>query len=248
VDGHERAAARSADMAAGVERNRLPLFGRTYQELVALVVKSMSSRIQLRMHAWGDYAQRQAIDAVKAAVRATRWTDHRTRVEHMLNSGYPAIPLEEIRESGIVPVPQASFLVNDDPDAELTKYPFRSAIDEGVVFANSSDCTGSQPTLVSPWVGIAAMLNRKNRNGEPINPEQAVSLTEALITYTRGSAYAAFEEGVKGSIEVGKLADLAVVDTDPYTVDIDEIAGTTTYMTIVGGRIAYARAVLPAAI
>lgn len=247
VDGHERAAARSADMAAGVDRHRLPLFGRTYEELVALVIKGMSSRIQLRMHAWGDYAQRQAIDAVKAAARATNRNDHRTRIEHMLNSGYPSIPLEEIRDSGIVPVPQASFLVNDDPEPSLTKYPFRAAIDAGVVFANSSDCTGSQPTLVSPWVGIAAMLNRKNRNGQTIDADQAVSLDDALITYTRGSAYAAFEEDTKGSLEVGKLADLAVVDADPYNLDVDEIAGIKTYMTIVGGQIAHVRAVLPAA-
>jgi predicted amidohydrolase YtcJ len=241
VDGHERAAARSEEMAADTSRQRLPLLGRTYEELVALVVQAMRSGIQLRMHAWGDYAQRQALDAVKVAARASGRSDHRTRLEHMLNAGYPDIGLEEVRDAGIVPVPQASFLLNDEPDAAKSKYVFRDAIDAGLVFANSSDCTGSQPTLVSPWVGIAAMLDRTNRNGEVIDSSQRVTLDEALRSYTGGSAYAASEEDQKGSLEPNKLADLVVVDANPYDLEPSDIARISTVTTIIGGEIAYQR-------
>ncbi|MBU2668075.1 amidohydrolase [Actinoplanes bogorensis] len=239
VDGHERGAARSEEMAADVTRHRQPLFGRTYEQLVATVIRAMRSRIQLRMHAWGDYAQRQAIDAVRVAARATGRDDHRTRVEHMLNAGYSSIGVDEVRDAGIVPVPQASFLINDDPSDSVEKYPFRRAIDAGLTFANSSDCTGSQPTLVSPWVGIAAMLDRTNRNGKVIDAGQRVTLDEALRSYTHGSAWAAFEEGDKGSLEPGKLADFAVVEADPYDLDPAGIARLRTTMTVIGGEIRY---------
>lgn len=243
VDGHENGAAQRTRMSDDTPRENQPLLGRTFEELVMTIVDALKAGIQLRMHAWGDFAQRQVVDAMRAAVRSTGATDHRMRVEHMLNAGYAAVPLAEIRDAGLVPVPQAAFMYNDEPSAsaDVTKYPFRAAIDAGLSFANSSDCTGSQPTLVSPWVGIGAMLTRTNRNGVVLDDDQQVTLTEALRSYTVGSAHAGFEERDKGTIEVGKLADLVVVAADPYTVAPEELARMRTDMTIVGGEVRYRR-------
>jgi predicted amidohydrolase YtcJ len=241
VDGHENGAAHCSRMTDETPREDQPLLGRTFEELVMTIVEALKANLQLRMHAWGDFAQRQVVDAMRSAVRSTGMTDHRMRVEHMLNTGYPSVPLAEIRDVGLVPVPQAAFMFNDDPAQGVTKYPFRDAVDEGLVFANSSDCTGSQPTLVSPWVGIGAMLTRVNRNGVPMDPDQGVSLTDALRSYTRGSAYAGFEEKDKGSLEPGKLADMVVLAVDPYVIAPEELAGMRTDMTIVGGEIRYRR-------
>lgn len=241
VDGHENGIATEHRMDTSTPRSKRPLLGKTYEQLVMTITDAMRSNIQLRMHAWGDYAQREVIDATNAALRSVGPLDHRTRVEHMLNNGYPSIPLEEVRDSGLVPVPQASFMFNDNPDSKVKKYPFREAIDKELVFANSSDCTGSQPTLVNPWAGIAAMLARTNRDGVPMAPEQRVTLTEALRSYTGGSAFAGFEEHEKGSIEVGKLADFVILAQDPYSVPVQDLAEMTTDATIIGGEIKYLR-------
>lgn len=241
VDGHENGAAQSLRMSDDTPREDQPLLGRTFEELVITIVNAMKAGIQLRMHAWGDFAQRQVVDAMRAAVRSTGAMDHRTRVEHMLNTAYAGVPLGEIRDVGLVPVPQAAFMYNDDPDPAVVKYPFRSALDADVMFANSSDCTGSQPTLVSPWVGVAAMLTRTNRDGVVLDASESVTLTEALRSYTVGSAYAGFEENVKGTIEVGKLADVAVLAADPYSVAPEELASLRTDMTIIGGEVRYRR-------
>ncbi|MFF5988475.1 amidohydrolase [Prauserella flavalba] len=236
VDGHERAAATNDAMHGGRDQSRYALLPRTYEQLVREVTVAMAGGVQIWLHAWGDYAQQLAIEAVEEASRATGITDHRTRIEHMLNAGYTSIDLDRVRAAGIVPVPQASFLKGDQPTDGLPKYVFRDAIDHGLRPAGSSDCTGSQPTLVNPWVGIEAMVARTNKSGITVDAGQAIGLTDALRVYTGNSAYAGFEEHVKGSIEPGKLADLAVVETDPYTVPADELASIKTAMTIIGGN------------
>jgi predicted amidohydrolase YtcJ len=74
-----------------------------------------------------------------------------------------------------------------------------------------------------------------------MDSDQGVSLTDALRSYTRGSAYAGFEEKDKGSLELGKLADMVVLADDPYEIAPEELAGMRTDMTIVGGEIRYRR-------
>jgi predicted amidohydrolase YtcJ len=79
-------------------------------------------------------------------------------------------------------------------------------------------------------------------NGEPFHPEQSMTRTEALRSYTIDNAYAAFEEHLKGSITPGKLADITILSKDITTIPLDEIPTAKVDYTIVGGKIAYSRA------
>ena len=83
------------------------------------------------------------------------------------------------------------------------------------------------------------MVNQRTASGEPFVPEEAISASEAIAAYTGGSAYAAFEERVKGTISPGKLADFVVLGQDPLTIDKDGIGQISVDATIVGGNVAH---------
>lgn len=116
----------------------------------------------------------------------------------------------------------------------------REWLDEGVHLALGSDA----PTTpwYTPQITLFGALARVTLSNERFYPEQALTIQEALRAHTMGSAYAAHEEEIKGSIEVGKLADLAVWADDPYTVPNREIWQIPTDLTMVGGKIVYQRA------
>jgi hypothetical protein len=90
-------------------------------------------------------------------------------------------------------------------------------------------------------VGIYAAVTRKTEGGQLLLPKQAVSVEEALRLHTLAGAYASFEERLKGSIEVGKLADLVVLSADPTRVAPEEIKEIRVEKTIVGGKVVWER-------
>ena len=112
----------------------------------------------------------------------------------------------------------------------------RSFLDMDIPVGGSSDHTCAP---WSPLAGIQSCVTRKSYTGEVLGPEQRVSLEEAIWIYTMGSAYTSFEENIKGSIEVGKLADLVLLDKDPTKVDPDTIKDIPIMATIVGGEFVY---------
>jgi predicted amidohydrolase YtcJ len=109
-------------------------------------------------------------------------------------------------------------------------YPLKTLIKEGIRVIGGSDCP-MEP--LSPLLGIQAAVARK------FFPEERIAIDEALRIYTIDAAYASFEEGIKGSIEEGKLADLTVISCNPMTVQPSEIEDIKVEMTIVGGRVVY---------
>jgi predicted amidohydrolase YtcJ len=92
---------------------------------------------------------------------------------------------------------------------------------------------------VAPWVSIAGMAVGRMNNGEVFNPHHLLTRREALATYTTNPAVAAFEEDLRGSLVTGKLADITVVDRDPLTTPDEDLAGTRTLMTVVGGEVVF---------
>jgi predicted amidohydrolase YtcJ len=105
-----------------------------------------------------------------------------------------------------------------------------------MVLPGSSD----RPVVTgAPLLGIHDMVNRRTAAGAPFNPGEAITAGEALRAYTWGSAYASRAEHVKGSVEVGKLADLAVLSEDPTAVSPGRIAGLEVIATIVDGEVRY---------
>jgi hypothetical protein len=83
------------------------------------------------------------------------------------------------------------------------------------------------------------MVLQENRNGVVVSPDESVTIDDALAAFTRDAAYATFREHELGSLEPGKLADLAVVDTDPLTADPRELDRIGTLATVVGGEVVY---------
>jgi hypothetical protein len=91
----------------------------------------------------------------------------------------------------------------------------------------------------NPFVGLYALVTRKNNRGQEIAPHEAISREEALWTYTAAGTWLTREEDLKGTLEPGKLADLAVLDRDYFTVPDEEIKEIRVEMTVLGGRLIY---------
>jgi predicted amidohydrolase YtcJ len=97
---------------------------------------------------------------------------------------------------------------------------------------------------MEPLLGIYGAVTRQTLDGKHPGgwvPDQKISVQEAVRAYTWGSAYASFEEGIKGTIEVGKFADLAVLSADIFGISPAEIQGVRVVMTVFGGRVIYQR-------
>ena len=207
-------------------------------KLHSLIIKAHRSGWQVATHAIGDRAVSSVLDAYAEAQRLLPRTDPRHRIEHC--GMCRADDVARIAELGVIPVPQGRF-INEIGDGMLRAvggrapdcYRQRSFLDAGVVLPGSSD----RPVVQgAPLLGISDMVNQRTDSGQPFNPHEAVSPDEALRSFTLHSAYAAFDEGDKGSIEVGKLADMTVLSQDITAVDPAGIAETTVEATMVGGR------------
>jgi predicted amidohydrolase YtcJ len=128
------------------------------------------------------------------------------------------------------------------PEKAAYQWPVRVMLDNGIRVANSSDA----PVVYPDWKqGVqSAVLRESKATGQVSGPDQRVSVVEAIATYTINGAWLDHMEKLKGSIEVGKLADLCVLDQDILTVDPHRIKDTRTLMTVVGGKVVYDAGVL----
>jgi predicted amidohydrolase YtcJ len=155
--------------------------------------------------------------------------------------------IQRYAELGIIPAMQPQHAVSDMPwtedriGSERVKgaYAFRSFLDEGVIIPCGSDFPVEVP---NPLIGIHNAVTRQDENGYPKGgwlPEQKMTIEEAIKGYTIWAAYAAFQEDILGSIEVGKYADFTILDNDILTIDPMEILNTKPIYTIVGGEIKY---------
>jgi hypothetical protein len=193
-------------------------------------------------HAIGDRAIDLALDAFAAAAASYPRQDPRHRIEHFA----AARPDQVARAAalGVIPVGQGRFatelgdgmLASVGPARHPWLYRQRSLLDAGIVLPGSSD----RPVVTGPpLLGIHDMVNRRTASGAPFNAAEAVTAEEALRAYTWGSAYASKAERVKGSVEVGKLADFTVLSEDPVAVSPGRIAGLAVIATIVDGQLRY---------
>ncbi|MDH5200998.1 MAG: amidohydrolase, partial [Candidatus Bathyarchaeota archaeon] len=218
------------------------------EELDEKVLASHKAGFQVGVHAIGDRAISAVLDSYEKALKELPKSDHRLRIEHC-GICTPAI-VERIRGMGVVPVPQPIFLYGEGESyraglgEERVKwaYPLRSFLENGIVTPMSSDCPATSGTeLISPLLGIYVAVTRRTDSGRELGPEQRIGVEDALRCYTLNSAYATFEDDVKGSIETGKLADFAVLSEDPTRMAKEKIKDIYVEMTVVGGRVAYTR-------
>ena len=214
-------------------------------ETLKKVTKEGSNyNFQICTHAIGDMANREVLNIYEENL--TPNNNKRFRIEHSQHINLDDI--SRFSELGVIASIQGIHLSSDRPWAinRLGKerivdsaYPWRKLIESGAVLVNGTDAP-VEP--INPIESFYASVTRKTLEGQPdtgYEPEEKMTRIEALESYTINGAYAAFEENIKGSIEVGKLADFTVLDQDILTIQEDKILDTKILMTIIGGQIKY---------
>lgn len=208
-------------------------------ELLARFREADAAGWRLAVHAIGDAAIEQVLRAFEAVGR--RRPGH--RIEHF---GLPdAGHLARAARLGVIAVPQTVFIhaLGGNfrrylPDTLLARaYPVRAMLDAGLTVALSSDAPVVEND--SPLAGVQAAILRRDAEGHAIAADQAITLGEALIGYTRGGAAATGEEGTRGSLAAGMQADLAVLSGNPWETPPETLDTLRVIQTWVGGRLAY---------
>lgn len=212
------------------------------EELERQVLQAHEAGYQVAIHAVEESTVEAAASAIENALRQVPKKNHRHRIEHC--SVCPPPLLEKLRHLKAIVVTNPAFIYYSGErylktvPQEQQKWLYRigSFRKKGLRPAAGSD---SPVVPINPLVGIYAAVTRKAESGQEVLPQERISPLEALKMYTQAAAYASFEEAVKGSIAVGKLADLALLSADPTRVPNEEIKDIQVLMTIVGGRIVW---------
>jgi predicted amidohydrolase YtcJ len=201
--------------------------------------------LQVMIHAIGDKANDSILTIYETVAKEHGERDRRFRIEHAQH--LRAQDIARFGRGRVVASMQPYHCIDDGrwaekrigPERAKTTYAFRSLLDSGAVLAFGSDWTVAP---LDPVLGIYAAVTRRTLDGKHPGgwvPEQKITVEEAVRAYTFGSAYAEFQENVKGSITPGKLADLVVLSRDIFKIDPVEIENVRVRMTITGGRVVY---------
>lgn len=210
--------------------------------------KALVSGFQVCSHAIGDRANQEVINQYEKAFseNSGQATDHRFRIEHAQHLHPDDIP--RFAKLGIIPAMQAIHMSSDRPWAidRLGEkriidgaYVWQKLLQSGAKVINGTDVP-VEP--INPIASFYASVSRKTLKGDPdggFEPDQKMTRDQALVSYTLDAAFGAFEEKIKGSIEVGKLADFTVFSKDIMAVPESEILSTEIGMTILGGQVVY---------
>jgi len=201
--------------------------------------------LQVAVHAIGDRANRIILDQFAEAVRRNGERDRRFRIEHAQH-----LRPEEIKRFAsqkVIASMQPYHAIDDGrwaenrigPERAKGTYAFRSLLDAGAVLAFGSDWYVAP---MEPLMGIYAAVTRRTLDGRRPDgwvPEQKITVAEAVRAFTLGSAYASFDEKIKGSIEPGKLADMVVLSDDIFSIDPATINKVKVVITVFDGRVVY---------
>jgi predicted amidohydrolase YtcJ len=215
------------------------------EELGRMIRSADSAGLHLMVHAIGDKAIHTLLNLFESTVKENGDRDRRFRIEHAQHIHPDDIP--RFARLGIIASMQPYHAIDDGrwaekvigPERAKTTYAFKSLIDSGARVAFGSDWFVAPP---HPMEGIYAAVTRRTLDGKNPDgwiPEQKLSVEEALRAYTIEAAYASFEENKKGSLSVGKLADLVVLEKDITTIAPEQIQTTQVLLTMVGGRVVY---------
>lgn len=222
----------------------------TEEELVPILHQALRQGIQIETHVIGDRAVRTLLDWYEeayAAVPRSQWAsqDLRWRMEHA--QIIPPSDQQRFVELGVMPSMQPSHGIGDlnfapdrlGPDRLAYAYPWQALVDRGLMILAGSD---APVEAGDPRIEFYAAVARKRLDGTSgpgWHPELAVSRETALKMLTIWPAHGAFQEHLRGSIEVGKYADFTVFDSDLMTIAEPDILTSENVMTIVGGRITF---------
>lgn len=215
------------------------------QEFNQIVKILQDTGLQISIHVVGDEGMDICLDAFEKATGSSSTAKLRHRLEH---ANFPSRRnMDRMQKMGIVASVQPSWihLYGDGyrtmmgEEAANRSIPIKSFLQRSIPVAFSSDVPATM--VFEPFWGFIGAVTRKTRSGKSLVPSEAITMKEALRAYTYAAAFAAFEEKVKGSIEEGKLADLAVWEQNLYKVrsEPEAIKALKVLMTILDGKIVY---------
>jgi predicted amidohydrolase YtcJ len=213
----------------------------TEEEIFQSVENAHRNDFQVAIHANGDVTIKMVLDAYERAQTLWPRADTRHRIEHcsLVN---PEL-LSRIRDLGVIPAPFYTYVhyhgnkwVDYGEERMRWMFAHKSFLDYGIPVAPASDYT---PGPYEPLMAIQSMVTRKDFDGRIWGPNQRISIEDALKICTINGAYASFEEGIKGSITTGKLADFVILADAPQDVDPDQIKHIEIVRTVVGGKTMY---------
>ena len=220
------------------------------EELRPMLVEALRKGIQVETHAIGDKANRFILDEYETALKAVpaserKVADPRWRVEHAQIVNPADIP--RFAKLGIIPSMQPSHAIGDlffapsrlGIERLAGAYAWESFIKSGVVVPGGSDAPVERGEPMIEFYAAVARKDQKGFSGEGWHPEEAVTREQALKMFTIWPAYAAFEEQLRGTIEVGKLADFTILSADIMTIPAPQILKTRNVMTVINGEIVY---------
>ena len=219
----------------------------TVEDIEKTAEVAIENGFQVNTHAIGTRANRETLDLYEriwerkgASGKALRW-----RIEHAQHI-HPD-DIQRFAELGVIAAIQGVHCTSDGPwistrlgpnRTEQTSYRWRDLLDAGVRINNGTDAPVED---IDPFASYAASVTRIMNTGKAFFPAQAMTRMEALKSYTLDNAYSAFEENIKGSLEVGKLADLVVLSDNLLTVPDDQLQSILVDYTLIGGEIRYQR-------
>ena len=223
--------------------------------LAALTTRLDAAGFQVHMHAQGDWAVRAALDAYEAALRHNGRTDHRHTIAHLWVVDPADIP--RFRALGVIANMTPRWSLGDTwqtvdaprhfgPERMQHLFPSRSLLDAGALLVWGSDWP---VTGVSPMEGLEVAITHRYPGGRDpqgneaitLIPHERVNLTQAIAAYTSAGAYFMHDEAKRGTLAAGKLADLVVLDRNPFEVRADEIHDIKVDLTALGGKIVFLR-------
>ncbi len=206
--------------------------GSTYlsaTEMPAILRESLQNDDQLLLHVVGDRTIESVLDAMEATGGKAVWATRRVRFEHADSLMPDLIP--RAKALGVIVVQNPTHLGLNlkqwEPQRAPRNQPMRALLDAGIPLAIGSDGPNN------PYLNIMLASTYRGK------PSQALTREQAVIAYTQTAAYAEFAEKDKGSLEPGKLADLAVLSQDIFRVPVEDLPKTASVLTMVGGHAVY---------
>ena len=219
----------------------------TVEDITGTAHVAVKHGYQVNTHAIGDRANREVLDIYESVFDSAgvESADLRWRIEHAQHMHPDDVP--RFAELGVIASMQGVHATSDAPwiprrlgeaRAESGAYIWRAFLDAGVLINNGTDVPVED---IDPLANFHSSVARKTADGNVFYADQRMTRTEALRSYTINNAVAAFEEEFKGSLEVGKLGDIVVLDRNILAVPDDELLETKVELTIVGGVVRHAR-------
>jgi len=218
--------------------------------LERLAIQADDSNIQLTVHAIGDEANGYLMDMLERIIAVNGPKDRRFRLVHA-----QVMTDRDIQRGGDMEIVAEvqPFHVSDDMrwmeerigrDRSRGAYAFRRMWDSGATVSFGSDSPGTNASryYLNPMLGLYAAVTRKTLSGQPEGgwfPQEKLTIEEAIQAYTLNTAYAGFEEDIKGTLTAGKLADFVVLSDNLLTINPDDIKDVTVQQTYVGGKPVY---------